>query len=341
MVYSGSGEPVRHLKKIVGLLLSVLFLWLALRKVDLTQIPMLLPRARLSFLPLLLITYTCEQLWRAARWKMLLRERVIPFFNLYAGIVLCYLFNNLLPARAGEFARALYLGRKGLARTSEAFGSVVLERFLDGVFLVSLLGYVVWRFQMPAILEAAISSAVIFYAVIFLIILLLQFRRSWVDRPLQWVIKPLPQPWQERILSIQGSFISGFDLIRYPLPFFYALVLTYISWGFSILTLWLTCQMWVLGIDLDGVILLMAVLSVGSMIPSSPGMIGIYQYCCVLALSDLLKVNRELAATFALAAHLQSYLYILLVGMGVMAYEKMSYQELSRSAEENEAESPA
>lgn len=332
---------MRHLKKIFGFLLSVLFLWLALRKVDLAQIPALLSRAKLSYLPIIFVSVTFEQLWRAARWKVLLRERVIPFFNLYAGIVLCYLFNNLLPARAGEFARAFYLGRKGLARTSEAFGSVVLERFLDGVFLVSMLGFVVWRFQMPSILEAAISSAVLFYAAIFLIILLLQFRRSWVDGPLRFVIKPLPQHWQDRILSVQSSFISGFDLIRYPLPFVYSLVLTYISWGFSLLTMWLTCEMWDLGISFDGVILLMAVLSVGSMIPSSPGMIGIYQYCCVLALSDLLKVNRELAATFGLAAHLQGYLYVLIVGMGVLAYEKMSYQEFSRSAEENEEQLPA
>ena len=331
---------MRHFKKIIGILFSALFLWLALRKVDLTQIPALLSRARISYLPLILVSLTCEQLWRAARWKVLLRERVIPFFNLYAGIVICYLFNNLLPARAGEFARAFYLGRKELARTSEAFGSVVLERFLDGVFLVSILAYVVLRFELPGILETAISTAVLFYGTIFIIILLLQFRRQWVDRPLQFLIRPLPGHWQERILSVQGAFINGFALIRHPLPFVYSILLTYVSWGFSLLSTWLTCQMWALGIGLDEVILLMAVLSIGSMIPSSPGMIGIYQYCCVLVLADLLKVNRELAATFGLAAHLQSYLYVLVVGMGILGYERLSYQEISRSAEE-ESTKPA
>ena len=330
-----------HFKKIVGFLLSALFLWLALRKVDLAQIPALLPRAKLSFLPLVLLSITCEQLWRAARWKVLLRGRVIPFFNLYAGLVLCYLFNNLLPARAGEFARAIYLGRKGLARTSEAFGSVVLERFLDGVFLVSILGFVVWRFQLPVILETAISSAVMFYAGIFVVILLLQFKSAWVDRPLRVLIRPFPESWQERVLSIQRSFISGFDLVRHPLAFFQALVLTYVSWGFSLFSTWLTCLMWDLGIGPDGVVLLIAVLSIGSMIPSSPGMIGIYQYCCVLTLSDLLNVNRELAATFGLAAHLQSYLYVLAVGLGILAYEKMSYDEFAKTSEEQVAESSA
>ncbi|MFZ2960812.1 MAG: lysylphosphatidylglycerol synthase transmembrane domain-containing protein [Candidatus Ozemobacteraceae bacterium] len=328
---------MRHAKKLIGLVLSLAFLWLALRKVDWAQIPTLARQVKLIFLPLIALSITFEHLWRAWRWKVLLRAREVPFYNLYAGIVLGYLFNNLLPARAGEFVRSMYLGRKKLARTSEVFGTVVLERFIDGVVIIGILACLPLWFTFSPLLRGAIFSAVAFYAVVFVVILLLQFKRAWVDVPLNFLLKPFSETFRARVISMEDSFISGFSLIRNPWHFLGAMGISGIAWLTSLFTIWVHFQMWSLPLDFTAVLLLVAVLSIGSMIPSSPGMIGIFQYCCVLVLADMLGVSREMAAVFGLATHLVSYLYVLIVGVAVMLFEKVSFRELSHSAEVAEA----
>ena len=47
--------------------------------------------------------------------------------------------NNILPARVGEFARALAFSKMEPVSLSAAFGSLVVERVLDGVVLLLFL----------------------------------------------------------------------------------------------------------------------------------------------------------------------------------------------------------
>jgi hypothetical protein len=47
--------------------------------------------------------------------------------------------NNLLPARVGEFARAIALARVTAVATAASFATLVVERILDGLVLVALL----------------------------------------------------------------------------------------------------------------------------------------------------------------------------------------------------------
>ncbi|MBF0498772.1 MAG: flippase-like domain-containing protein [Candidatus Riflebacteria bacterium] len=328
---------MRHAKTLLGLIFSFVFLWLALRNVDVKQLPKLFGQARLIFLPMIAISMTFEHLWRAWRWKILLRARRVPFYNLYAGIVLGYLFNNLLPARAGEFIRSLYLGRKKLARSSEAFGTVVLERFIDGVVIIAILACLPTWFTISPLLRKAIFSAVFFYAVILVCILVLQFQRVLIDVPLTFMLKICSESFRTRVLLIEDSFISGFSLVRTPGPLMIALILSGVAWSFSVLTTCMHFWMWSLPLGsqlgFENVLLLMAVLSIGSMIPSSPGMIGIFQYCCVIVLAEMLGINREMAVVFALATHLVGYLYVLIVGIVIMMVENVSFRELSTSAE--------
>ena len=102
-------------KKIWGIILSIFFLWLALQKVDWNKVPAILSRLNYHFIFFMVITYTIEHFLRAIRWKYILANRPLTLKYSYFGIVLGYLINNLLPARAGEFFRAYYLKKKEIA----------------------------------------------------------------------------------------------------------------------------------------------------------------------------------------------------------------------------------
>ncbi|MBF0543751.1 MAG: flippase-like domain-containing protein [Candidatus Riflebacteria bacterium] len=331
---------ISHWKKYFGFLISALFLWLALRKVEWDKIPPLIAQAKLGLLYLPIISFTCEHVFRAFRWNSILRGRNIPFYSLYSGIVFCYFFNNILPARAGEIIRSYHLGKGGIISTSEAFGSVFLERFLDGLFVISILAYLIFSFKLPGVIEKAIFSAVIFYAGIFVFMALLQYKKPAVDRFFHFFLKPLPEKLQERIIRIEDSFVKGFALIKYPGPFLNSIIWTYISWAFSLFTIWLQLKIWSIPLEMPQLFLFVGILSIGAMIPSSPGMIGIYQYCCVLALTDIIGLEKEKAVAFSLASHIFSYFYVLFVGVILMFYENISFRELSKEAEQEPVEEP-
>lgn len=319
-------------KKIIGLVLSVLFLWLALRKVDWERVPAVLSAADWRILPLMFVSVTIEYLLRAFRWRYILHPRDIPFSHLYGGLILGYMFNNLFPARAGEFVRAWYLGRKGHASFSEAFGSVVMERLLDGICVVSFIAFAVTNFPVSTAVRSGGYTAVGFYGAVLFVILLLQFRRRWIDPVSDVLLSPFPTAWRERIYRLRDSFIGGLSLVRHPKPLWTAIFLSIVAWTASIGSNYISMRMFNLPIGLDGSLLLIAVLSLGAMIPSSPGMIGIYEYCCILVLTDMLGLPREVAVAFGLATHFLTYVYVIIIGLAILTFENLHLADLESAA---------
>ncbi|HEY9071377.1 MAG TPA: lysylphosphatidylglycerol synthase transmembrane domain-containing protein [Candidatus Ozemobacteraceae bacterium] len=328
-------------KKIIGLLLSVLFLWLALRQVDWERVPAVLSAVDWRLLPVLLVSYTLEHLFRAVRWRYILHPREVPLWRLYAGLLLGYLFNNLFPARAGEFIRSWYLKSRGHAGFSEAFGSVVMERLLDGICVVGFIAFAVTMFPVGQVIRSGGYTAVTFYGAVLLVILLLQFRRGWVDTVSDLLLWPFPDAWKRWVYGLRDSFIGGLGLVRHPWPLAVSVGLSLVSWGASLVTYYITIKMFTLPMGMSETLLLIAVLSLGAMIPSSPGMIGIYEYCCILVLTDLLGLTREVAVAYGLATHFLSYFYVLAVGIVVLTIENLHLADLETAAEQPVIETPA
>lgn len=322
-------------KKFWGITASFLFLWLAFKKVELEQLPTIISNLRFRFLILIFISYGFEHITRAIRWRMILFNRPMSLKHAYSGVILGYFFNNLLPARAGEFLRAYYLKKKEIAPGSEAFGSVVFERFLDGIVLVTFIVVSLQKFNATPLVRQAGISAIIFYAGILITILLLEFKRPLFDKISSFFLNLLPQALSERLHKMRDSFVDGLALISRPKVFFKALIMSFITWGLSLFTLWLCLEMFSFGFGAMETMLLMSVIAVGSMIPSSPGMIGVYQFCCVLTLNGMLGVPAAQAAAFGLVCHTIALFYVYIIGFIVLTIEGIKFSEFSNMPIQN------
>lgn len=264
---------------------------------------------------------------------MIMPNRPLGLKHAYFGIVLGYFFNNLLPAKAGEILRAAYLKRKKIAPGSEVFGSVVFERFLDGIVLISMIFYSLNNFPPNDLVKQASYSAIVFYVGILMAILLLQYKRSLFESISGWFLSFLPDAWNKRLCSARTAFIEGLVVITKPLHFFKALLMSYVCWAFSLLTIWLCMQMFSFSTGPSEALLLLTVLAMGAMIPSSPGMIGIYQFCCVLALHSILGRPYDIAATFGVVSHSLNYFFVLFCGFVIMSVENLKFSEFERNSE--------
>lgn len=328
-------------KKFWGIILSFFFLWLALQKVDWKHVPDILASLKFRYIFLICISYTFEHLLRAVRWQQILFERDFSFKTAYFGIVLGYFFNNILPARAGEFFRAYYLKKNKVVAGSEAFGSVVFERFLDGVVIVSLIVFSLQNFKTTPLIEKASISAVIFYCLVLIAILILQFKKSLFVKISSAIFNLLPERFGSRLKNSRDSFIDGLSLIGQPVVFIKALFTSFIAWGLSLFTLWLSLQMFSIDFGFGQTALLMSVLAIGSMIPSSPGMIGVYQFCCVITLHDIFGLSNDLAGTFGLVCHFIAYSYVILLGFAILTHEGLRVSELSAAEKEDIVNTPS
>src|SRR5207248_703385 len=79
---------------------------------------------------------------RTVRWRLILRDvggGPYPVGALWHATAIGFMANNLLPVRAGDFARAYVASRPPPVRFSTALASVGVERVFDGLMLVSLM----------------------------------------------------------------------------------------------------------------------------------------------------------------------------------------------------------
>ncbi len=89
---------------------------------------------------------------RAIRWRYLFPPRSDPP-GLVAAIMIGYMINNVLPLRAGEFARVYVVAHRWGHGFWTTLGTVVVERVLDGMTVVLMLGILVFLIPVPALMQ--------------------------------------------------------------------------------------------------------------------------------------------------------------------------------------------
>jgi uncharacterized protein (TIRG00374 family) len=133
-----------------GVLLSALFVWLALRDVDFGQVKGALQEA--SYWPLIpaLLALLLANVLRALRWQALFAaDSRPPLGPITSAMLIGLLFNSILPARAGEAARVVALWREAGTSRVESLATAAAERVYD-VFVLLVLLFVATPFLSKA-----------------------------------------------------------------------------------------------------------------------------------------------------------------------------------------------
>src|SRR4030066_62068 len=132
---------MRHMKRWqfwLGLLISALFLYLVLRKIDYTQLWQVLKSANYWWLIPGVGVYFIAFWVRSWRWHYLLRPlKAIPTRKMFPIVTMGYAGNNIFPARAGEVVRAVVLKRKQGVPISASLATIIGERVFDGIGMLA------------------------------------------------------------------------------------------------------------------------------------------------------------------------------------------------------------
>jgi uncharacterized protein (TIRG00374 family) len=317
--------------------ISLVFLDLVFYKLDIGTMLMALKQANYYlFIPALAIL-AISLVVRTWRWHWLLYQtKTARFYSLFSSLMIGTAANMVLPARAGEFIRAYFLGRREKISKTTAFATIVVERIFDGltILLFLLLVVVLTGAKSEEIRYMGYLGAA-FYLGVLVGLFLLYFRRDFLVRLIQAL---LPQPLAAKIVGILDAFLEGMQVMRNGRQLFMVVLLSLATWlGFA-LSFWPVLLAFDFGAPLPyyAVFLVIAFDALGLTIPGAPAGIGIFQYVTVLALriaftlsgAELAANFDEVAAVFSLALHFSQVAPEVLVGLYCFLRENVSLREV-------------
>lgn len=268
----------------LGLLISALFIYLALRNVDMARMWYVIKSANLLFLFLIIVLTFLQFIVRAWRWAILLEPiKHTGFLNRFSTILIGFGANCVFPARLGEFIRANYLGHSEEIGGSSAFGTLVVERLFDGftLLLILLIGLVGTTF--PGEWEAISGSLratgfFLLFLYIILMVILVGFKQKThrfmelLDRLLFFIPKHL----RPKIMDTIWNFSTGIVLVKNPSKWFQIIFYSLLIWFVNLYQVELVEHALGLKLPFIATFVIMAMASFGVMIPSAPGYIGTF-----------------------------------------------------------------
>ncbi len=310
-------------KALLGVVITAVLLWWALRGVSIAEVWSNIRQANFWLLGASVFVATFGFFIRALRWKILLEPVGVPTSvrSRFAGISIGFMANNVLPARIGEFVRAYAFSRLEPVTASAAFGTLVVERFMDGVVLLLFLLLPALTAGFPAgdALSAGFGASMLRFAVVGVlsVLVVLVAMAALPDRVLslaRWTGGHAPARIASPIVRGLETFLDAVAIMRSPKLVFLGLAWSFLFWGWHAISFWL--GMLAFGIDTGFIsaVFVEAVVGFGVALPAAPGFVGTFHAAAKFALSDVYGVAEPASLAFAFGYHFGGWIPITAIG---------------------------
>jgi uncharacterized protein (TIRG00374 family) len=328
------GDP----RILIGLAITVVTLWFALRGVSLTALARDIARANLAVLLIPSIpAYLATLYVRALRWRHLtLAVARIERGAVFRATSVGFMVNNVFPLRIGEVVRAWYLGREAGVSSAAIFATVIVERLIDAAVVLSLAALVLgsrgaaatgldWRAVLPP-LAALVAVPVVF------IVALRVAPEQTVRLGARLSAPVLPQRWNQRLQQLLRQFAEGMGGLRGRHSIMWVTIHTINLW-LVISIVPFAAALVALGIDLGSPLHTLTasynlLIWVGAAValPSAPGFFGPYHAACWVALQPL-GVPKEAAVALGTLSHAVFWLTVTATGLVVLRFRQTRLEE--------------
>lgn len=310
----------------LGVAVSAVLLWVAVRGVNLDEVLQQLRQVQLVWLIPVLASIVVRFWLTALRWQLLLRPtKRIGIHRLFAITLIGFMANNVLPARLGEFVRAYALGRSEALPASLPFATIVIERIFDGfTLLVFLVGGLSFLRPTRTLLWAAGLTCGLYLVVL---ASLLAIRTGHGLGLLTAVLDRLPERVGTSARRLLESFRAGLDVFGDPSAIVGTAMLSIVIWVVNALGVEAMFRAFSLDLPVYACFLVLGVIAVAVALPSAPGYVGPFQAGTVQGLA-LLGVARETALSLSIVYHLCNYIPITIAGLAYLSALNLTLGEL-------------
>jgi len=330
----------------VGLLISILFLFIALRGLQLTDVWEGIKSANFIWLFPGIIIYFLAVWMRAFRWHLFLHPiKPVPTNEVFPIVTIGYMGNNIYPARAGEILRAVVLKHSHKIPVSASLATIIIERVIDGVIM---LGFIILGLSEITTLPSAgefaktirtvtLLGSVIFIGALIIFLLAAAYPKKTQKTLFLMIEKVIPKNWRGIAQSISQKFIKGLRSLSSPIEVIKIFLVSIVIWLLETGLYWFIMRAFPFRVSFRTLMLMNGVLNLFTAIPSSPGYIGTFD-APGIAMLTAFGVNPEISASYTLLLHATLWLPITIVGSLFFAKAGLDWnKEINRVNKEGES----
>ncbi len=209
---------------------------------------------------------------QGVRWNVLLRPvGRLPVRKSVQAIYIGLFANELLPFRPGEVIRCFLQARWAQIHFTVSLSSAMIERLLDGVWLI--LGFYAASFfvQLPKILLVGSRILAVLLALIAVLFVLAVYYHSHARRIIH------KSKWADELLALADAMYA---MANAP-SFYVAIVLSLLYLVLQVIPIWAVMKGYDLDLSLGAAAVVLVMLRLGSIPPQMPGNVGTFQALAV------------------------------------------------------------
>ncbi len=315
-------RSARALQIGIGVLVSAALVWWAFRKTDFSSVWEQIKTVRVLTMLAAIALATLPFALRVPRWKLLLRredDTALPDAPLWHAIAIGFAANNVLPLRAGEVLRVAAISRIARVPFAAALSSVAVERVLDGLTAVGLLGIGLMTAHLPEgvtigkgppIAKLAVYTGSICVAALVMAIIA-AWQRETALRIVRWI---LPKgAIGQKLVHFADNVLRGLGALRDPRRAIPVILWSLLIWLINGSAFYVAFLAFGFDVPFSGALILQGALMFGIALPSSPGFVGVFETIIPAALS-LYAVNPAAALACAVTYHVTTFIPITFLG---------------------------
>ncbi|HLB10006.1 MAG TPA: lysylphosphatidylglycerol synthase transmembrane domain-containing protein [Gemmatimonadaceae bacterium] len=280
---------------------------------------------------------------RAPRWRTILSPVAegLPFVILWRAIAIGMMGNNVLPARAGELARAFALSRETKrVPFSAAFASLAVDRIFDATCVLLLMAVATLDPSLPrgqtfagySIAKVIGSGATLALLAISGLYLIVFFTEHAID-VWEWIARSIAPRFEERGRRTLIAFASGLAVLRDPVKFVSTMGWAIAMWLMNALAFWLGFKAVGIEASFSAALMLQGLIAIGVAVPALPGFFGVFEKFAQLGLG-IYGIDRTLATSWAISYHILTFLPITIIGIYYFVTLGLKLSDMNASSEE-------
>lgn len=297
--------PRRIIRMLAGLIVAILFIWIIFRQLNLMEFKQAFKGARPSWIIVAFLAFLGGYACRIERWRLMLEEENPTLtWNKCAGPLLAsFAANNVLPFRAGDILRAFsFCGPLGVG-SAAVIATLLAERLLDLLIVLIIFGVMLTILSIDGSLFLGVGSTVLI-GIAIPIIFLLFFPSLFAP------IALIPGRLISRITPISGRRILDWTnkILTTLIHLSQRKNMLNLFWWSALAWLAEGCVFWAAALALPSISnptagwLGMPVATLSTLIPSTPGYIGTFDYFTMYAMS-ILGNNATASTGYAFLVH--------------------------------------
>lgn len=328
----------------IGIGVSLIFIFLFARSTDFGEVRDAFRDANYAWVALSLPVYFLGLWMRTIRWQYLLRPvKKVSTLRLYPVVIIGLMANNLIPARAGELARAYVLGQRERISKTTSLGTIAVDRLFDGVTLIPMMLIVAAFAGKDTTFPVGFGNelnfaglgavmAVLFGAAL-AVLFYLAFSESGRAFLRGLLHRFLPARFEDKVEYLLDSFFDGLHALRSPADLAVAWLMSGISWTLEATMYYMVARGFGIDEGFHVFLLLTAAANLAIAVVASQGGIGPFELV-VSKTVVAFGAAEHVGSAYAIGLHAILLFPIIAIGLYLMWSMKLTFGDMLKSSKD-------